>query len=227
MPFGLSNAPSTFQATMNLILKPFLRRFVAVFFDDILVYSASISDHIRHLRQVLQVLREHQFFVKRSKCTFGQTSIEYLGHIVSNYGVSMDLAKVKAMLEWPVPNNLKELRGFLGLTGYYRRFVRSYATIASPLTDLLKKDTFAWTSVAQSAFDTFKAAMTSAPVLALPNFVAEFVVETDASNFGIGAVLLKSDHHIAYFSKKLSPRMQHTSVYVRELYAITEAVKKW
>lgn len=117
----------------------------------------------------------------------------------------MDLTKVKAMLEWPVPNNLKELKGFLSLTSYYRRFVRPYATIVGPRTDLLKKDAFAWTFVAQSTFDTLKAAMTSALVLALPNFVEEFVVETDASNFGIGAVLLQSHHPIAYFSKKLSP----------------------
>ena len=212
---------------MNMILQPFLRKFVAVFFYDILVYSPSLQDHIIHLRMVLQTLRDNQFLVKHNKCSFGQCFVEYLGHIVSAQGVSMDMQKVQAMLSWPVPRSVKELRGFLGLTGYYRRFVRGYASIAAPLTDLLKQNAFSWSDPAQQAFVALKAAMSSAPVLVLPNFDKDFVLETDASNFGIGAVLMQDEQPISYFSKKLSPRMQQASTYVREMYAITEAVKKW
>ncbi|XP_061370333.1 uncharacterized protein LOC133313043 [Gastrolobium bilobum] len=226
MPFGLTNAPATFQATMNLLLQPFLRKFVAVFFDDILIYSSSLEQHLEHLKLVLTCLKENQFLVKRSKCAFAQTEVEYLGHVVSRQGVSMDSNKIQAMVDWPPPKNIKQLRGFLGLIGYYRRFVCNYASIAAPLTDLLKTDSFVWSNKAHTAFISLKTAMTSAPVLSLPNFSIEFIVESDASDLGVGVVLLQSEHPIAYFSKKLSLRMQKSSAYVRELYAITESVKK-
>ncbi|XP_017438444.2 uncharacterized protein LOC108344526 [Vigna angularis] len=143
MPFGLCNAPSTFQATMNTILGPFLRRFVVVFFDDILVYSSSLSQHVSHLEQVLQCLLENQFYLKISKCLFAQRQLEYLGHIISVAGVQPDPSKIQAVLDWPPLSNVKALRGFLGLTGFYRKFVKGYANIASPLTNLLRKDAFA------------------------------------------------------------------------------------
>ena len=191
------------------------------------MYSSTLAEHLDHLRLVLQVLKDNQFFVKRSKCAFRQKEVEYLGHIVSAEGVHMDQNKVKAMVEWPQPKNIKELRGFLGLTGYYRRFVRSYASIAAPSTELLKKDAFHWTIATQEAFTKLKVAMSSASVLALPNFNKDFVLETDASDYGVGALLIQNEQPLAYFSKKLSLRMQQASTYVRELYAITEAVKKW
>ena len=143
MPFGLTNAPSTFQSLMNNIFKRYLRKFVLVFFDDILIYSNSWEEHLQHVKFVLDILRSHNLFLKREKCQFGQTQIKYLGHLIDVEGVSVNPQKVAAMMEWPKPKTPKALRGFLGLTGYYRKFIRNYGKIVSPLTNMLKKDSFA------------------------------------------------------------------------------------
>ena len=227
MPFGLTNAPSTFQATMNQLFASFLHKFVIVFFYDILVYSSSLADHVYHLEQVLMRLQSHQFSAKLSKCLFCQETIAYLGHIVSAHGVQADPKKITAMVDWPLPKTVKQLRGFLGLTGYYRRFIQGYATIAAQLTELLCKDAFRWNAAVIEAFHKLKDAMVKTPVLLLPNFESEFVIETDASNVGIGAVLMQAGHPIAYFSKKLGPRLQASLTYIKELHAIVAAVLKW
>ena len=227
MPFGLCNAPSTFQSAMNRLLQPFLRRFATVFFDDILIYSDSLSSHIQHLETVFRTLQQNEFFLKRSKCLFAQESIEYLGHIVFGKGVKPEPSKIQAMVRWPTPSTAKELRAFLGLTGFYRKFIKNYAAMASPLTKLLCTDAFQWTPESQIAFDKLKTAMTSAPVLALPNFSDPFVIETDAFGTTIGAVLMQHGHPLAYFSKNLGPRLLHASTYRRELHAIVAAIRRW
>jgi hypothetical protein len=195
--------------------------------DDILVYSSSIEQHLEHLREVLALLRDEKLFVKRSKCSFACQSLEYLGHIVSADGVSTDPRKTQAMQDWPQPTNVTELRGFLGLTGYYRKFVKNYGIIARPLTNLLKKKGFIWSDQATAAFLALKAAMTSTPVLQLPDFNKQFVVETDACDLGIGAVLMQEQHPLAFLSKPLSTAHQQLSIYEKEFLALLMAVEKW
>lgn len=226
MPFGLCNAPSSFQATMNSIFRQHLRHFIIVFFDDILVYSRTMEAHIKHLTITFQVLLDHHFVLKLSKCSFAQTQVEYLGHIVSGKGVEPVASKIEAIQNWPVPHSTKAVRSFLGLAGFYRRFIKSYATIAAPLVHLTTREPFNWNPQAQAAFEQLKLALSTAPVLALPNFQLPFTVETDASGIGMEAVLSQNGHPLAFFSKPFTPKLLCASTYVRELFAITTAVKK-
>jgi hypothetical protein len=169
MPFGLTNAPATFQALMNKLLANHLRKNVLVFFDDILIFSKTLEDHKIHLAQVFEILRNNQLFAKLTKCEFAQEKIEYLGHIISSTGVSTDPMKIQAICNWPEPTGVTQLRGFLGLTGYYRRFIQGYGIICKPLFEALKKNGFVWGDRQKEAFESLKLIMTKAPVLALPN----------------------------------------------------------
>lgn len=227
MPFGLSNALAMFQSTMNELLKPFLCQFVVVFFDDILVYSLSLVEHLSYLEEIFVVLGQNQFYLRRNKCLFARQSLQYLGHIVSAHGVGPDPSKLSAINEWPTPLSTTDLQRFFELAGFYRRFIHNYASITSPLTSLLRKDQFHWSKEAQVAFDQLKRALTEALVLAPPNFILPFTLETGASVTAMGVVLKQQSHPIAFFSKVFCPRMQRASTYVRELHAITVVVRKW
>jgi hypothetical protein len=213
MPFGLTNAPSTFQGLMNSIFKPFLRKFVLVFFDDILIYKKSWEDHVRHVDKVLQLLKEQQLYVKPSKCFFGVKEVEYLGHILSHEGVKVDPNKIKAMMDWSIPKTLKNIRGFLGLTGYYRKFVRNYGRITTPLTTLTKKDAFSWTPEATKSFEQLKEVMCKSPVLTTPDFTKTFIVECDASGNGIGVVLMQEGRPLAFESRSIKGKDLHKPIY--------------
>jgi hypothetical protein len=152
MLFDLTNAPATFQCLMNSIFAPFMRKFVLVFMDDICIYSKTLEDHIQHLRHVFQVLLDNKLFLKFSKCAFAQPKIEYPGHVISRDGVATHPRKTEAIMGWPVPTTLTKVRGFLGLTDYYKKFIRNYGIIAKPLTSLLKQKTFSWSREAEEAF---------------------------------------------------------------------------
>jgi len=221
MPFGLSNAPSTFQSAMNDFLKPYLQRSVLGFFYDILIYSANMTEHLLHLRLILDLLATNHFVAKLSKCVFAVDTVHYLGHVISAQGIAPDPDKIVAITDWPRPHSLTTLCGFLGLTGFYRRFVRGYATLAVALTNLLRSLKLVKNTEGESAFTKLKQHMTTMSVLQLSDFSKAFVVETDASGVAIGAVLSQNGHPLAFFSKKLNPKMQATSAYVREMYAVT------
>jgi hypothetical protein len=190
MPFGLCNAPSTFQSLMNHVFHPFLRHFFLVFFDDILIYRKTSTYHLTHVDQVLRLLSQHQLFLKQSKCVFGASDVEYLGHLVGKDGVRVDPKKIESMKDWPHPKTIKSLHGFLGLTGYYCKFIKNYRNIIAPLMTLLKKNSFTWTPIATQAFQTLKTAMCTTLVLALPDFTKTFVLECDALGKGINAILM-------------------------------------
>jgi hypothetical protein len=177
---------------------------------------------------VFQLLRANQLSLKRSKCTFAQQNLEYQGHGIGTDGVATDTTKIAAVQAWPNPKNLKELCGFLGLTRYYHKFIWHYGIISQPLTNLLRKgETFQWTPVTETAFQTLKQALISAPVLALPDFSQPFVIKTDTCQLGMGAVLMQQNHPTAYLGKALSPRNQTLSTYEKECMAILMAVDKW
>lgn len=198
-----------------------------VFFDDILVYSETRESHLTHLSKVLATLQEHNLFANQKKCSFGQTEVTYLKHIISKEGVAMNPWKIDSILQWPLPKNVKALRGFLGLTRYYRRFICNYGKIARPLTDLLKKGNFSWNEASTADFQQLQRAVTTAPVLAMPDFSKPFAIECDASSTGLGAVLIHDKRPVAFFSKALSDSNISKSVYEKELMALVLAIQHW
>ncbi|XP_057416627.1 uncharacterized protein LOC130711144 [Lotus japonicus] len=228
MSFGLTNAPAAFMDLMNRVFKPFLDHFVIVFIDDILVYSKGKEEHEEHLRLVLQTLREKQLFAKFSKCEFWLDTVAFLGHVVSKDGISVDPSKVEAVQNWPRPTTVKEIRSFLGLAGYYRRFVKDFSKLASPLTRLTqKKVEFQWSNACEKSFQKLKECLTSAPVLALPSGGGGYAVYCDASRVGFGCVLMQHGKVIAYASRQLKGHEQNYPTHDLEMAAVVFALKIW
>ncbi|CAI7891433.1 unnamed protein product [Closterium sp. NIES-54] len=232
MPFELTNAPATFQAEMNHILRPLLDECVVVYLDDILIYSRDMKQHIEHLRRVFEILRWEKFYVKLSKSEFDLKKVQFLGHMVSAQGVHVDPKKIEAVRTWKTPENVKELQQFLGFANYYNLFVPQYAKISTPLTNLLKKNTpFKWEDVHQQAMEQLKTALTSAPVLILPDPKKDYVIEADASDRVVGAVLMQDQRKglqpIAYLSKKLHGAQLNYPIHNKEALAIITAFKTW
>ncbi|KAL0194547.1 hypothetical protein M9458_008119 [Cirrhinus mrigala] len=235
MPFGLSNSPSVFQSLINDIFQDMLNKFVIVYIDDILVYSENQQDHINHVRAVLQRLIQHQLYAKLSKCEFHLSTVSFLGYIISAEGVTMDDNKVSAVLQMPRPQTLKELQRFLGFANFYRRFIRGFSQVAAPLTSLTRKGTtkLVWAPASEQAFQELKTRFTSAPILRHPDPSKQFIVEVDASNTGLGAIL--SQRHgnpaklypCAYYSRKLNPAERNYDVGDRELLAMKAALEEW
>jgi hypothetical protein len=232
MPFGLTNAPATFMSLMNDVLRPLLDRCVLPYLDDILVYSKNLDDHLRDLREVLELLRQHQLYAKASKCEFGKTKVEFLGHVITDRGITVDPSKIRAVQEWPEPKNTSELRSFLGLAGFYMRFVEGFSDTAKPLTDLTGKNTpFVWGEEQFKAFSNLKKKLAQAPVLVNPDPDLPYILHTDASDAATGAVI-SQDHGrgpqpIAFLSRKLSPAEQNYPVHDKEMLAIIQALTTW
>jgi hypothetical protein len=213
---------------MSTVLAPILRKFAVVFIDDVLIYSKTWEEHLSHIQQVFEILQHHKFKMKLSKCVFSQEQLSYLGHIISVNGVAIDRKKVADVQNWPRPTSVKEVRGFLGFAGYYKKFVKHFGLISKTLTCLLKKgEVFQCTSLHEEAFRALKLALTTTPVLALPYFHKTFVIETDASEKGIGAVLQQEGHPIAYVTRAPGPRNQGLSTYEKEFLTILLAIKQW
>ena len=231
MPFGLMGAPATFQRVMDQLLTG-LQDFTSAYLDDLIVFSSTWEEHLRHLALVLNKLQGAGLTAKPGKCQFGMTRCSYLGHVVGGGEVQMERDKVEAVKAMPVPRTKKDIRIFLGLTGYYRRFIPNYASIAAPLTDLTRKlqpNLVQWTPSAQTAFQQLKSILCAEPVLQTPDFSKRFIVQTDASDRGVGAVLSQEsenggDRPVAYFSRKLLPREEKYSTIEKECLAIRLAV---
>jgi hypothetical protein len=198
MPFGLTNAPNTFMHLMNEVLRSFIGKFVVVYFDDILIYSKLLDEHIEHLRIVFGALREARLFANLEKCTFCTDQVTFLGYVVTLQGIEVDESKIEAIKSWPIPATLTQLQSFLGLAGFYRRFVRDFSTIVAPLNDLTKKGVpFYWGAAQEHSFNTLIDKLTHAPLLQLPDFGKTFELECNASGIGIGGVLLQEGKPIA------------------------------
>jgi hypothetical protein len=232
LPFGLTNAPATFMNMMQNIFKDQLDNFVIVFLDDILIYSKNKHDHMKHVDVVLSLLRKNKLYAKQSKCEFFKKEISFLGHVINEHGVTMEKSKVDAVLKWPVPTDINDVRAFLGLAGYYRKFVNNFSKISTPLSELLKKENkFEWGEKQAASFEALKKSVSTAPVLVLPDPSLPYIVDTDASGYALGSALLQDHGYglqpVAYMSKKMLDAEKNYTVREQEMLAIICALKEW
>jgi RNase H-like domain found in reverse transcriptase/Reverse transcriptase (RNA-dependent DNA polymerase) len=231
MPFGFSNAPSTFQGLMNEVFRDYVDQFILVYLDDVLIFSRSEEEHKQHVEMVLQRLRDERLFAKLSKCEFNKSSVSLLGHIVGANGLQREGKKVEAVVKWPQPANKVEVQSFLGFANYYRRFISGFSQMAAPLSNLTKKKvSFDWTEPHEVAFEALTTAFTTAHVLKLPDPAKPYVVKTDASTSGIGVELEQEEddgfHPVAFASRKLQPAEVSYRVHDLELMAIVYALRE-
>ncbi|KAD3336725.1 hypothetical protein E3N88_32244 [Mikania micrantha] len=228
MPFGLTNAPAVFMDLMNQVFCKFLDKFVIVFINDILIYSKSKEEHESHLRIILETLRQKKLYAKFSKCDFWLRQVSFLGHVVSADGIMMDPTKIEAITKWPRPTSATEVRSFLGLAGYYRRFIEGFSVIALPLTQLLRKGVkFSWNDDREKSFEELKKRLVSAPILTLPSGSGGYQIYSDASKKGLGCVLMQHGKVIAYASRQLKPYEVNYPTHDLELAAVIFALKIW
>lgn len=227
MSFGLTNAPAYFMETMNNMLHKF-EEFVVVFIDDILVFSRTETEHEQHLMVVLETLRANEFYAKLKKCEFWISEVGFLGHVINQAGISVDPSKVSTIVEWERPTNVKEVRSFLGMAGYYRCFVKDFSIIAKPMTMLTHKDVkFQWTAQCEQSFQVLKERLVTAPILTLPEPGKRFIVYSDASRVGLGCVLMQGEKVIAYASRQLKKHEENYPTHDLELAAVVFALKIW
>lgn len=191
---------------IHQVLQPFLNNFIVVYFDDILVYSRTVEDHLSHLRILFEILHKHQLYINLGKCSFLTTEIAFLGFYINQFGISIDPSKISAIQKWPKPTSVRDIQCFLGLASFYRKFIKHFSSIAAPSTECLKKGKFLWDKNQDSSFETLKDKLSNTPVLGLPDFSQPFEVAVDASGIGIGAVLSQKGHPLEYFSEKLTPQ---------------------
>ncbi|GJX53760.1 putative reverse transcriptase domain-containing protein [Tanacetum coccineum] len=221
MPFGLTNAPAVFIDLINRVCKPYLDKFVIVFIDDILIYSRNKEEHADHLRIILELLKEEKLYAKFSKCDFWISIVQFIGHLIDNQGLHVDPAKIEAVKNWESPTTPIEIRQFLGLAGYYRRFIKDFSKIAKSLTELTQKNKkYIWDENQESAFQLLKQKLCEAPILALPEGNNNFVVYCDASHQDLGAVLMQREKVIAYASRQLKPHEENYTTHDLELGAV-------
>ncbi|GJV75211.1 putative reverse transcriptase domain-containing protein [Tanacetum coccineum] len=228
MPFGLTNAPAVFMDLMNRVCKPYLDKFVIVFIDDILIYSKDEREHEEHLKAILELLKEEKLYAKFSKCEFWIPKVQFLGHVIDSRGIHVDPAKIESIKDWASPKTPTEIRQFLGLAGYYRRFIEGFSKIAKSMTKLTQKGIkFDWGEKEEDAFQLIKQKLCSAPILALPEGSEDFVVYCDASHKGLGAVLMQREKVIAYASRQLKVHEKNYTTHDLELGSVVFALKIW
>ncbi|GJV12054.1 putative nucleotidyltransferase, ribonuclease H [Tanacetum coccineum] len=228
MPFGLTNAPAIFMDLMNRVCKPYLDKFVIVFIDDILIYSKNKQEHEEHLKLILELLKKEELYAKFSKCEFWIPKVQFLGHVIDSEGIHVDPAKIESIKDWTSPKSPTEIRQFLGLAGYYRRFIEGFSKIAKPMTKLTqKKVKFEWGDKQEAAFQLLKQKLCSAPILALPEGSEDFIAYCDASKKGLGAVLMQREKVISYASRQLKIHEKNYTTHDLELGAVVFALKIW
>jgi hypothetical protein len=228
MPFGLCNAPTTFMRVMNDVFRPFLDDFVIVYLDDILIFSGTWDEHVRHVKHILDTLQREKLYVKLSKCEFGKTALVYLGHIVGGGQLKIVPSKADVIVNWTEPKSVTEIQSFLGAVQYWRRFISNFSFIEAPLHALTSvKNTFQCGGKQQKTFGTLKENISTTPVLALLNLQQPFEIEIDANGYAMGEILMQYRNLICYHCESFNQDVVNYPTYNKELYALIQSIKKW